>query len=35
MTSILVGTAYGQVLGLPLEVPKPKRKITKNGIMKK
>ena len=31
----MAGTAFGQVLRLPLELPKPKQKIVKYGIMKK
>lgn len=35
MTDLLAGTAFGQVFGLRLGVPKPKQKITKYGLMKK
>lgn len=35
MTDILAGTAFGQVFGLRLGVPKPKQKTIKYGLMKK
>lgn len=35
MTEILAGTAFGQVFNLRLNVPKPKQKTIKYGIMKK
>lgn len=35
MTEVFAGTAFGQVLSLPLQVRKQKQKLTKYGIMKK
>ena len=35
MSTIIAGTAFGQVFSLSLNVAKPKQRINKHGMMKK